>query len=47
MHCSLAIKKIKVLPNYMLEVEFNDGTHGSVEMSALITSKRAGVFSGA
>lgn len=36
--------KIKTLPNYEIEVEFNDGTHGFVEMVALIMSNQAGVF---
>lgn len=38
------LKKVKPLPNYELEVEFNDGTHGFVEMSSLIMSDHAGVF---
>lgn len=38
------LTKVKPLPNYELEVEFNDGTHGFVEMVALIMSVRAGVF---
>ncbi len=38
------LTKVKPLPNYELEVEFNDGTHGFVEMIALIMSDRAGVF---
>lgn len=38
------LTKVKPLPNYELEVEFNDGTHGFVEMISLITSDRAGVF---
>ena len=36
--------KVKPLPNYELEVEFNDGTHGFVEMIKLIMSEHAGVF---
>ncbi|MDF1931794.1 DUF2442 domain-containing protein [Legionella pneumophila] len=32
------------MPNYELEVEFNDGTHGFVEMVKLIMSDKAGVF---
>lgn len=39
------LKKIKVLPNYKLEVTFTDGTHGFVEMAQLIMSDKAGVFS--
>lgn len=38
------LTKIKSLPNYKLEVEFMDGTHGFVEMAELIMSKQAGVF---
>jgi hypothetical protein len=38
------LKKVKPLPNYELEVEFNDGTHGFVEMIKLIMGARAGVF---
>lgn len=38
------LKKVKSLPNYELEVEFNDGTHGFVEMIKLIMSDKAGVF---
>src|SRR5690349_6970864 len=38
------LSKIKSLPNYEVEVEFNDGAHGIVEMVELIMSDRAGVF---
>ena len=38
------LTKVKPLPNYMLEVEFNDGAHGVVDMIQLIMSERAGVF---
>jgi len=38
------LKKVKPLPNYELEVEFNDGTHGFVDMHHLIKSAKAGVF---
>jgi len=38
------LTKVKPLPNYELEVEFNDGTHGFVEMVKLIMSDKAGVF---
>lgn len=38
------LTKIKPLPNYELEVEFNDGAHGFVEMVKLIMSDKAGVF---
>ena len=36
--------KVKPLPNYELEVEFNDGERGIVEMVKLIMSNKAGVF---
>ena len=32
------LTKVKPLPNYELEVEFNDGAHGFVEMVKLIMS---------
>ncbi len=38
------LTKVIPLPNYEIEVEFNDGTHGFVEMITLIMSERAGVF---
>jgi hypothetical protein len=38
------LTKVKPLPHYKLEVEFNDGTHGFVEMLSLIMSDHAGVF---
>ena len=38
------LTKVITLPNYELEVEFNDGTHGFVEMVKLIMSDKAGVF---
>ena len=38
------LTKVTPLPNYELEVEFNDGTHGFVEMVKLILSDKAGVF---
>lgn len=38
------LTKVTPLPNYELEVEFNDGTHGFVEMVKLIMSDKAGVF---
>lgn len=38
------LTKVKSLPNYALEVEFIDGTHGFVEMLDLIMSNKAGVF---
>lgn len=39
------VAKVKAMPNYTLEVEFNDGTHGFVEMQEFILSDKAGVFS--
>jgi hypothetical protein len=36
--------KVRPLPNYKLEVEFVDGTHGFVEMEQRVTSEKAGVF---
>lgn len=38
------LTKVKPLPNYELEVEFNDGAHGFIEMVQLIMSDKAGVF---
>lgn len=38
------LTRVKALANYELEVEFNDGVHGVVEMVKLIMSDRAGVF---
>ena len=38
------LSKVKPLSNYELEVEFNDGVHGIVEMVKLIMSDQAGVF---
>ena len=38
------LTKVKSLPNYALEVEFVDGTHGFVEMLDLIMGDKAGVF---
>ncbi len=38
------LTKVIPLPNYELEVEFNDGAHGFVEMIKLIMSDKAGVF---
>ncbi len=38
------VKKVKVLPNYCLEVEFVDKTSGKVFMKDLIFSPKAGVF---
>jgi hypothetical protein len=41
---SWRLSKVKPLPNYELEVKFNDGAHGIVEMVRLIMSDNAGVF---
>lgn len=38
------LSKVKPMTNYELEVEFNDGTRGIVEMVKLIMSDKAGVF---
>jgi hypothetical protein len=38
------LTKVTPLPNYELEVEFNDGAHGFVAMVKLIMSDKAGVF---
>jgi hypothetical protein len=38
------LTKVKALANYVVEVEFNDGAHGVVEMVQFIMSERAGVF---
>ena len=40
------VKKVKALPDYCLEVQFVDGTFGTVFMKELIFSESAGVFSG-
>ena len=39
------LTKATPLANYEIEVEFNDGAHGIVEMVKLIMSEHAGVFS--
>ena len=38
------IKKVKSLPDYTLEVQFIDGTLGTIFMKKLIFSPKAGVF---
>ena len=38
------LSRIKPLQNYTLEVEFNDGLIGIVEMDKLVMSQNAGVF---
>jgi hypothetical protein len=39
------IKAVNVLPGYRLSVTCNDGTSGIVDMSRLVLSERAGIFS--
>jgi len=39
------IRSVTVLPNYCLSVTCNDGTIGIVDMSQLIFSERAGIYS--
>ena len=39
------LAEIKILSNYRLSVKFLDGTHGEVDLSRLILSDQAGVFS--
>jgi len=39
------IARVHPLPDYCLEVIFLDGTRGKVDMSSLVTSNNAGVFS--
>jgi hypothetical protein len=38
------VAQVRSLPGYQLEVRFVDGTQGSVDMSALVRAKDAGVF---
>lgn len=38
------VKRVKALPDYCLEVEFFDGTTGTVFMREMILSPKAGVF---
>lgn len=38
------LTKVTPIPNYVLSVEFIDGTQGIVEMSRLIMSDNGGVF---
>lgn len=38
------LSKVTAGDNYTIQVEFNDGTTGTVEMEALINSENAGVF---
>jgi hypothetical protein len=44
-NASWRLTKVNPLPNYTLAVEFKDGTKGLVNMTALIQSSKAGVFS--
>jgi hypothetical protein len=39
------VREVAVLPGYRLHVRFNDGVAGIVDMSALVASPDAGVFS--
>ena len=38
-------RKLEILSNYRLSVKFIDGTRGEVDLSRLILSNHAGVFS--
>ena len=38
------VAKVQALDGYGLRVQFNDGRQGTVNMTPLITSERAGVF---
>ena len=52
-HCSSGItaaapwriRSVTVLPDYCLSVTCNDGTAGTVDMSQLIFSEKAGIYS--
>jgi hypothetical protein len=39
------LTKVRPLEDFIIEVDFVDGTHGYVEMKPLIMSDKAGVFS--
>ena len=39
------VARVHALPGFRLEVQFADGTAGEVDLSRLVTSERAGVFS--
>lgn len=39
------VAKVKAMPHYILEIEFNDSMQGFVEMADFIQSNKAGVFS--
>ena len=38
------VRAVNVLPGYRLAVTFNDGTSGTVDMSALVNSENAGIY---
>jgi hypothetical protein len=38
------VSEVKALPDFRLQVQFNDGTRGTVNMKGLIHSEHAGVF---
>jgi hypothetical protein len=38
------LTKVKPFPDFVLEVEFVDGTRGTVDMKSLILGQKAGVF---
>jgi hypothetical protein len=38
------VAEVRAMPDYKLWVRFNDGTEGTVALSGLIRSPRAGVF---
>jgi hypothetical protein len=39
------VRAFNVLPDYRLSITCNDGTNGIVDMSALVNSKNAGIYS--
>lgn len=38
------VRNVEVLPGYRLSITCNDGTTGIVDMSRLVTDKRAGIY---
>ncbi len=38
------VRAVSVLPDYRLSITCNDGTNGIVDMSALVNSKDAGIY---
>lgn len=38
------VRAVSVLPGYRLTVTCNDGTSGVIDMSRLVTSKKAGIY---